>query len=116
LLKQTRTFNLINELFQEKIQKGSQSNNVSKINFINVFQQKFYFSALLPAEGVNISPAFLPSRASILWNGEEALRNHTARNIRFDQMHHQTRWSAGSDGSFSLKSTYLFAGKISLKY
>lgn len=65
-------------------------------------------SALLPAKGLNISPALLPSRASFLWNGEEAIRNHTARNVRFDQMHHQTRWTAGSDGSFSLIIDYEF--------
>ncbi|CAG5094124.1 Oidioi.mRNA.OKI2018_I69.XSR.g13269.t1.cds [Oikopleura dioica] len=66
-------------------------------------------SALLPAKGVNISPAFLPSVSPSLWNGEEALKNQTRRNIRFDESHHQTRWTAGSDGSFQLTMNYELA-------
>ncbi|CAG5111001.1 Oidioi.mRNA.OKI2018_I69.chr2.g5342.t1.cds [Oikopleura dioica] len=63
-------------------------------------------SALLPADGENVSPALMPSLQTDLWSPDLALRNHTSRTIRFDEIHSNTRWSTGDTQSFTLTVNY----------
>ena len=56
-----------------------------------------FSSALLPADGENVSPALMPSLQTDLWSPDLALRNHTSRTIRFDEIHSSTRLVKSSD-------------------
>ena len=59
--------------------------------------------ALLPLnkEDLSATNPFVPSAVDF-WTPEEAIRNHTSRDLRFDQVHLIERWNGGETDSFIL--------------
>ena len=57
--------------------------------------------ALLPLDDQSASNPFVPSEVDF-WTPEEAIRNHTRRDLRFDQTHLTERWNGGQTDSFIL--------------
>ena len=59
--------------------------------------------ALLPLEKGELSATnpFIPSAVDF-WTPEDAIRNHTNRDLRFDQVHLIERWNGGETDSFVL--------------
>jgi len=63
--------------------------------------------ALLPLDDQSASNPFVPSGVDF-WTPEEAIRNHTRRDLRFDQTHLTERWNGGQTDSFILNVKYEF--------
>ena len=65
--------------------------------------------ALLPVESTSTSatPALLPSMGDV-WSPEDAIKNHTNRELRFDQTNIVERWSSGSADNFELNGTHTY--------
>jgi len=65
--------------------------------------------ALLPLDKGELSATnpFVPSAVDF-WTPEEAIRNHTSRDLRFDQVHLIERWNGGETDSFVLNVKYEF--------
>ena len=59
--------------------------------------------ALLPLDKGELSATnpFIPSAVDF-WTPEDAIRNHTSRDLRFDQVHLIERWNGGETDSFVL--------------
>ena len=59
--------------------------------------------ALLPLEKGDLSATnpFIPSAVDF-WTPEDAIKNHTSRDLRFDQVHLIERWNGGETDSFVL--------------
>ena len=59
--------------------------------------------ALLPLEKGELSATnpFIPSAVDF-WTPEDAIKDHTSRDLRFDQVHLIERWNGGETDSFVL--------------
>ena len=59
--------------------------------------------ALLPLDKGELSATnpFIPSAVDF-WTPEDAIQNHTSRDLRFDQVHLIERWNGGETDSFVL--------------
>ena len=62
--------------------------------------------ALLPLDDQSASNPFVPSGVDF-WTPEEAIRNHTRRDLRIDQTHLTERWNGGQTDSFILNGNVI---------
>jgi len=82
---------------------SSRADIISRVEFVQSNM------ALLPVESTSTSatPALLPSMGDV-WSPEDAIKNHTNRELRFDQTNIVERWSSGSADNFELNVIYEF--------
>jgi hypothetical protein len=73
------------------------STKIREIYFFN------FSSHLLPAGDISISDGFLPSTQEFLWTPEEAISNHSARSIRFQETNLQSRFAPGDISSIIIE-------------